>query len=176
MIFEPLAIEGVWRISLEAHCDERGFFARTFCSDEFSNYGLPATFEQSSLSRNASRGTLRGLHYQPAPYGEAKVVRCVRGSIFDVAVDLRPDSPTLGKWVAESLTAEAGTALYIAPGLAHGFQTLEDDSDVLYQITPAYRPGLGAGVRWNDPAFAINWPIANPKLSDRDATYLDWRG
>ena len=115
------------------------------------------------------------MHYQPDPHGERKVVRCVRGAVLDVAIDLRPGSPTQGRWVSETLSADNGTALYIDRGIAHGFQTLEDSSTVLYQITPPFRPGLGDGVRWNDPAFAVRWPIPDPILSDRDATYPDWR-
>lgn len=174
MTFEPLGIEGVWRVRLTPFEDDRGFFARTFCADEFAAHGLPAVFEQSSVSRNTKRGTLRGMHYQAPPHAEAKFVRCIRGAIVDVAVDIREGSPTFGQWAAEELTADNGVALYIAPGLAHGFQTLADDTDVLYQITPAFRPGLGRGVRWDDPAFDIRWPIADPLLSERDATYPDW--
>ncbi len=174
MIFEPTALDGVWRVRLQPHADERGFFARTFCGDEFAAHGLPAVFEQSSLSHNARAGTLRGLHYQAPPHAEAKFVRCVRGAVFDVAGDLREGSPTRGRWVGETLSAENGVGLYVAPGMAHGFQTLTDDADVLYQITPAFRPGLGRGVRWNDPAFGIDWPIAEPFLSERDAAYPDW--
>ncbi|MCW2396656.1 dTDP-4-dehydrorhamnose 3,5-epimerase [Sphingobium sp. B8D3B] len=154
--------------------DERGYFARTFCEAEFAAHGLSERFEQSSLSRNLLAGTLRGMHYQAAPHAEAKFVRCVRGALMDVVVDVRPGSPTCGKWVAERLTADSGTGLYIAPGLAHGFQTLVDDTDMLYQITPAFRAGFGSGVRWNDPAFGIDWPLPNPILSDRDAAYPDW--
>lgn len=154
--------------------DERGYFARTFCEAEFAAHGLSGRFEQSSLSRNLLAGTLRGMHYQAAPHAEAKFVRCVRGALLDVVVDIRPGSPTCGKWLAEKLTADGGAGLYIDPGLAHGFQTLVDDTDMLYQITPAFRPGFGAGVRWNDPAFGIDWPLPNPILSDRDAAYPDW--
>jgi dTDP-4-dehydrorhamnose 3,5-epimerase len=174
MIFEKTGIDGVLRVRLEPHRDDRGAFARTYCSEEFARRGLPSIFEQSSLSYNARTGTLRGMHYQPDPHGEAKFVRCVRGSVFDVAVDIRPDSATRGRWVGEVLSADNGVGLYIPPGFAHGFQTLEGNSDVLYQITPAYRPGLGAGVRWNDPAFAIAWPIEDVFLSERDATYPDF--
>lgn len=174
MTFEETTITGVLLVRLTPHIDERGFFARTFCAEEFAAHGLPATFEQSSLSRNDRAGTLRGMHFQPSPYAEAKFVRCVRGSIFDVAVDLRPGSSTRGRWVGETLSADDGIGLFVAPGLAHGFQTLEDDTDVLYQITPAFEPGRGAGVRWNDPAFGIRWPISSPHLSHRDATYPDW--
>jgi len=174
MIFTPLSIDGVWRVELTLMPDDRGFFARTFCAAEFAAQGLPTIFEQSSLSRNTRAGTLRGMHYQEAPHAEAKFVRCVRGALVDVVVDLRLNSPTRGRWIAENLTADGGTGLYIAPGLAHGFQTLVDNTDVLYQITPSFRPGFGAGVRWNDPAFAIDWPLPNPILSDRDASYPDW--
>lgn len=174
MTFEETAIAGVWRVALQPHADERGFFARTFCEDEFAMRGLPRIFEQSSLSRNARAGTLRGMHFQPDPHAESKFVRCVRGSVFDVAVDLRPGSPTRGRWVGETLSAANGVGLFVAAGLAHGFQTLEDDTDVLYQITPAFGPGHGAGVRWDDPAFAIAWPLPSPLLSGRDATYPDW--
>lgn len=175
MIVEPTLIEDVLRISWEPHRDERGQFARTFCMEELAASGIPSIFEQSSISSNSRRGTLRGMHYQKEPNGEAKLVRCVRGAVYDVAVDLRPRSATYGKWVAETLTADNGVALYIPLGFAHGFQTLEDESDVLYQITPAYRPGFGVGVRWNDPTLGIDWPIAEPILSERDATYGDWQ-
>ncbi len=115
------------------------------------------------------------MHFQALPHAEKKFVRCVRGAIVDVVIDLRPGSATQGKWIAETLTAENGLGLYIGAGMAHGFQTLEDNSTVLYQITPAFKPGYGLGVRWNDPAFGIEWPLANPTLSERDASYLDWQ-
>jgi dTDP-4-dehydrorhamnose 3,5-epimerase len=174
VIFEPLAIEGAWKVRLAPISDERGFFARTFCADAFEQRGLPRIFEQSSISRNGRRGTIRGMHYQAFPHAEAKLVRCVRGAIFDVIVDIRDESPTRCQWVGVGLDANGGDALYIAPGLAHGFQTLADDTDVLYQITPPFVPGHGAGVRWNDPAFGIEWPLPDPILSDRDANYADW--
>ncbi len=175
MLFEPLEIDGVYRVSLEAVRDDRGFFARTYCAEEFGAHGLHSVFEQSSISRNLKAGTLRGLHYQAEPFAEAKFVRCVRGAIFDVAVDIRPGSPTAGRWTGRRLDANGGDGLYIPKGFAHGFQTLEDDTDVLYQISPAYVPGHGAGVRWDDPAFAIAWPLPDPILSPRDAAYPDWR-
>ncbi len=175
MIFERTIIDDVWRVRLEPHVDERGFFARSFCGDEFAAHGLPAVFEQSSLSHNSRARTLRGMHFQAAPHAEKKFVRCVSGAIVDVAVDLRPGSPTRGQWVSETLTAENGIGLYIGAGMAHGFQTLEDQSTVLYQITPAFKPGYGLGARWNDPAFGIEWPLADPILSERDASYPDWQ-
>ncbi len=174
MIFTETEIKDVWRVAIEPHTDERGFFTRLFCSDEFVQRGLPRSFEQSSLSRNGRAGTLRGLHYQRDPNAEAKFVRCVRGTVFDVAVDLRPGSPTRGRWVGETLSAENGLALYVGPGIAHGFQTLCDETDVLYNITPAYRAGFGAGVRWDDPSFGITWPLPNPFMSERDADYENW--
>ncbi len=175
MIFEETRISGVWRVLASPMRDERGFFVRTFCSEAFASQGLVASFEQSSLSHNLKSGTLRGMHFQAEPDAETKFVRCVRGAVFDVAVDLRPGSPTEGHWVGETLTDENALGLYIPPGVAHGFQTLTNNSDVLYQITPAFRPGFGQGVRWNDPAFGIDWPIAHPELNTRDAGYPDWR-
>ncbi len=174
MIFAPSALDGVLKVEMSPVRDERGFFARTFCADEFSSHGLPGHFEQSSLSCNDLAGTLRGLHFQAEPNAEAKFVRCVRGAVFDVVVDLRPRSPSFRRWIGETLSAENGVALYVPPGFAHGFQTLENHSDVLYQITPAHRPGHGAGVRWDDPAFDIAWPMRPTAISDRDASYADF--
>ena len=174
MIVDCLEPDGVRLIRWEPAVDERGLFARLHCEDAFAAAGLPARFEQMSLSRNARRGTLRGMHFQAEPFAEAKLIRCARGAIFDVAVDLRPASLTMGRWVGRTLSAEEGNALFVPPGFAHGFQTLVDDTDVLYQITPAFRPGHAAGVRWNDPAFAISWPIDDPILNARDAAYPDW--
>ena len=175
MLFEPLEIDGVWHVGLDVVRDDRGFFARTFCAQEFEAHGLHASFEQSSLSRNSKAGTIRGMHYQADPFAETKLVRCVQGAIFDVALDLRPASVTLGRWVARRLDAHSGGGLYIPPGIAHGFQALEDNTDVLYQISPAYVPGHGAGVRWDDQAFGIQWPQPGPILSPRDASYPDWQ-
>jgi dTDP-4-dehydrorhamnose 3,5-epimerase len=174
MIFEETDLPGVWRVRPQPHRDERGAFLRSFCEEEFGANGLPARFEQSSVSHNTRAGTLRGMHYQPEPFSEAKFVRCIRGAVFDVAIDLRPGSPTRGRWIGETLTADNGVGLYIPRGFAHGFQVMEDRTDVLYQITPTYRPGHGAGVRWDDPAFAIDWPLPQPLLSERDANYPDW--
>ncbi|WP_308445598.1 dTDP-4-dehydrorhamnose 3,5-epimerase family protein [Methylorubrum aminovorans] len=174
VIFRETAIEGVWRVLPEPRHDLRGSFVRTFCADEFAVHGLPHLFEQSSISHNIKAGTLRGMHFQPHPYAEAKFVRCVRGAIFDVALDLRVGSRTRGRWIGEELSADNCIGLYIAPGLAHGFQTLADRTDVLYQITPSFKQGLSDGIRWDDPAFKIDWPIAEPILSERDANYADW--
>ena len=176
MRFAPLSLAGVFLISLEPHLDERGFFARAFCEQEFTRHGLPGRFPQCNISRNGRRGTLRGMHFQRPPFAEAKVVRCIRGAIFDVVIDLRPDSPTLGKWVGATLSAENGCALFVPEGFAHGFQTLEDDTDVFYHMGREFIPGKGEGLRYNDPAFGISWPVPEALLSERDASYVDWLG
>ena len=173
MRFAPTAIPGVVVVDIEAPADDRGSFGRLQCPDEFAAAGHPFTPAQTSLSRNPRAGTLRGMHYQPAPHAETKLVRAVRGRMFDVALDLRPDSPTLRKWFGIELSAENACALLIPKGVAHGFLTLEADTDVLYQISPAFSPGHEAGVRWNDAAFAIAWPRAPALISERDATYPD---
>ena len=174
MRFAETQIPGVVVVEAEPHSDARGLFARLHCPDEFAAAGHAFVPAQTSLSRNPTRGTLRGLHYQPAPYGEVKLVRCVRGRVFDVAVDLRPQSPTFRRWTGAELSAENLKALLIPEGVAHGFLTLEADADVLYQITPRYEPGHEAGVRWNDPAFSITWPEEPALVSDRDAAYEDF--
>ncbi len=169
MKFRETDIPGVLVVVPERHEDERGFFARTWCAEEFAARGLAPAIAQCSLSRNRRRGTLRGLHYQADPYGEDKLVRCTRGAAFDVAVDLRPGSPTRGRWTSVEITAENGLALYLPPGVAHGFQTLVDDTDIFYQMAQPYRPEAARGIRWDDPALGIAWPIPDPILSPRDA-------
>lgn len=173
MRFTPTDIAGVVRVEADAHRDDRGLFARLQCPEEFAAAGMDFAPVQTSLSRNPHLHTLRGMHYQPAPNAETKLVRVSRGRIFDVAVDLRPDSPTYRRWTAAELSAENLVALFIPEGVAHGFLTLEPDTDVIYQIAPAYRPGHEAGVRWDDPAFAIAWPAAPALISPRDAAYPD---
>jgi dTDP-4-dehydrorhamnose 3,5-epimerase len=173
MRFTPTEIAGVVRVETQPHSDERGLFARMHCPEAFAAAGIPFEPVQTSLSRNPHIHTLRGMHYQPAPYGETKLVRVTRGRAFDVAVDLRPASPTYRRWTAAQLSAENLVALFIPEGVAHGFLTLEPDTDVLYQIAPAYRPGHAAGVRWDDPAFAIAWPAAPALMSPADAAYPD---
>jgi dTDP-4-dehydrorhamnose 3,5-epimerase len=168
MQFEPLRLAGAYRISLEAHTDERGFFARRFCAVEFAERGLQPDFVQRSISFNTRRGTLRGLHFQAAPHGEIKLVRCTRGAAFDVIVDIRQDSSTYGQWHAERLTAENRLILYIPEGFAHGFQTLEGNTELDYEIFPKYVPEATRGIRWDDPDIAISWPIAEITLGDRD--------
>ncbi|MFZ0423168.1 MAG: dTDP-4-dehydrorhamnose 3,5-epimerase [Xanthobacteraceae bacterium] len=171
MLFEPLAIEGAFRIAIEPICDERGFFARLFSADAFAERGLEADFVQRSISYNHRRGTLRGLHYQIEPHGETKIVRCSRGSAFDVLVDLRPDSPSYGRWQAVELTSDSRLMVYIPAGCAHGFQTLADDTELTYEITPAYLPAAAQGIAWDDPDLAIRWPVQDPILSAADRNW-----
>jgi dTDP-4-dehydrorhamnose 3,5-epimerase len=175
MIFKDTGIDGVWVIEPERHEDERGFFARTWDPQEFAERGLNPDLAQCSLSFNRARGTLRGLHYQAAPQEEAKLVRCTAGAIFDVAVDLRPGSATFRDWFGVELSAENRLALYVPEGCAHGFLTLADDSEVHYQISQAYVPEAGRGVRWNDPAFGIEWPGEVVVINERDGSYPDFR-
>ena len=169
MKLEKLDIPGVYRIAIEPAADERGFFARTFCAETFAKWGLATDFVQRSMSYNKKRGTLRGLHYQAEPHAETKLVRCSRGAAFDVIVDLRPKSAYFGAWETIELSAENRHMIYIPAGCAHGFQTLVDDTELLYEITPAYVPEAARGVRWNDPALAIPWPMANPVVSAKDS-------
>lgn len=176
MRFVETEIAGVVLAEIEPASDARGAFARLHCPDDFAAAGHPFAPAQTSLSRNPQLGTLRGMHHQPGPHAEVKLVRCVRGRIFDVAVDLRPESPTHRRWTAAELSADNARALLIPEGVAHGFLTLEPDTDVLYQIAPRFEPGHEAGVRWDDPAFGIDWPFAPGILSDRDAGYPDYRG
>jgi len=173
MRFSATAIAGVVVVDPDPVSDDRGSFARLHCPDEFAAAGHPFAPLQTSLSRNTAAFTLRGLHYEAEPHAEAKLVRAVRGRIFDVAVDLRPDSPTYLAWTGAELSADNGRALLIGRGMAHGFLTLEDDTDVLYQIDRIFEPGHGRGVRWNDPAFNVAWPGSPRVISQRDATYPD---
>ena len=175
MIFKGTDIDGVWVIEPERHDDERGFFARTWEPEEFRERGLNSDLAQCSISYNRARGTLRGLHYQAAPHEEAKLVRCTAGAIFDVAVDLRPDAPTFTDWFGVELSAENRLALFVPEGCAHGFLTLADDSEVHYQISQAYVPDAGRGVRWDDPAFAIRWPSEVVVINERDKSYADFQ-
>ncbi len=174
MKFTPTKIEGVWIVEMERHLDERGWFARTWCAEELKTHGLDPCVAQCSASFNKQRGTLRGMHFQAAPHEEAKVVRCTRGTIYDVAVDLRPGSPTYLSWIAAELSEENGRSLYIPKGCAHGFQTLEDDTEILYMISCPYAPGHGRGARWNDPLLNIAWPLPESAvINQRDLTYPD---
>jgi len=174
VIFKPTELNGAWIVEPERHVDDRGLFERLWCAHEFAEYGLPTNFVQCSRSRTRKRGTLRGMHWQSDPHAEDKLVRCTRGSIWDVIVDLRPDSPTRLEHVALELDAEQGRALLVPKGFAHGFQTLEDDVEVIYHMTEFYEPAAARGARWDDPAFAIRWPIPSPILNPRDASYPDF--
>jgi len=168
LIFTPSALDGVWVIDAERHADTRGFFARTFCRAEFAAHGLPGDFPQCNVSQSARRGTVRGMHWQDEPHPEGKLVRCGRGAVYDVVADLRPGSPTRYRWLGYELSAANGRSLYVPPGFGHGFQTLTDDAEMVYQMTEPFRPGLARGARWNDPALGIAWPLPDPILSDRD--------
>jgi dTDP-4-dehydrorhamnose 3,5-epimerase len=168
--FEELALPGAYAIELEVLDDRRGFFTRTFSRDEFRARGLNPEVVQCNLSYNRRRGTLRGLHFQAQPHPEAKLVHCTRGAIFDVIVDLRADSATRFRWIAVELRADRGRLVYVPEGLAHGFQTLEDDSEVYYLMSETYHADLARGVRWNDPELAISWPLPDPIMSERDRT------
>lgn len=171
MTFHETKLSGVFEIHLEPRLDERGFFARTWCQREFEAQGLNSKLVQCSVSFNSREGTLRGIHYQAAPYAEAKVVRCTRGAIYDVVVDLRPQSPTFKGWIAVVLTAENRSMVYVPEGCAHGFLTLKDDSEVFYQMSEFYNAESACGVRWNDAAFQIAWPGKVSLISERDRSY-----
>jgi dTDP-4-dehydrorhamnose 3,5-epimerase len=171
VIFEETALPGAWRLLPERAADERGYFARTYCADDFAARGLEPAIAQCSVSYNHRRGTLRGLHFQEAPHAEVKLVRCTRGAVWDVIVDLRPGSPTYRRWAAAELTAGNGAALYIPKGCAHGLQTLADETEIFYQISVPYAPESARGYRYDDPAFAIDWPEPVAVISQRD---LSW--
>jgi dTDP-4-dehydrorhamnose 3,5-epimerase len=174
MIFTDTDIPGVVMVDIERRGDERGFFARGFCAEEFAAHGLATTFVQTNIAHNAGRGTLRGMHYQAEPHPEPKLVRCTQGAVFDVAVDLRPDSASYCRWVGVELDAANHRGLYIPAGCAHGLLTLRDHSEVSYLMGAAYVPDLARGVRWNDPAFAIEWPFEPLVMSARDAALPDF--
>jgi dTDP-4-dehydrorhamnose 3,5-epimerase len=174
MLFEPLPLGGAWLVKQERASDERGFFARTFCVREFAAQGLNGSFVQSSVSWNRQRGTVRGMHFQWPPSAEAKLVRCTRGSIEDILLDLRPRSGTFLRHVAVRLDAASGDAVYIPEGFAHGFQTLVDDVEVQYHMTTEFQPAVAGGFRWNDPAFSIRLPLEVAAIAARDAGYADF--
>ena len=175
MVLTPTPLPGVLVIELAPLADDRGFFAVGFSRKLFDEHGLNPHVEQVNVSYNAARGTLRGLHYQKPPFAEAKTVRCVRGAAFDVAVDLRPDSPTYCQWFGVELNADNRRAVYVPEGVAHGFQTLTDDTEVLYTVSAAYTPSHYGGVRWDDPVFAIDWPEAPHRIMHpRDREYADF--
>jgi len=173
MRFVETALPGVWVVELDLIADERGWFARTFDVAEFEAHGLEAAVVQCNASFNALRDTLRGLHYQAEPYGESKLLRCVRGAVFDVAVDVRPDSPSFCRWHGVELSADNHRLFFLPRGVAHGFQTLTEDSELIYQMGHEYVPDAARGIRWNDPAFAIVWPEPEGErtISERDLAF-----
>ena len=173
MKFTQTSLQDAVLIEQERHADVRGYFARTFCVQEFERAGLETVFVQANASHNVRAGTLRGMHFQRPPHGEIKLVRCVKGAIHDVIVDLRRASPTYGRWEGFDLTEENGCMLYVPAGFAHGFQTLVDDTDVAYQVSHPYTPGAEGGLRWDDPAFGIAWPLPVTTISEKDASWPD---
>lgn len=175
MRFTATPIGGACVVDIESHADARGFFARTVCAEEFARHGLNARFVQQSVSRSLGRGVLRGMHFQAAPHEEEKLVRVTGGAIWDVILDLRPASPSYRQWFGIELSSENHTALYIPKGVAHGFQTLTDSAEVLYQMTAPYTPAAERGVLWSDAAFAIAWPVLNPIVSARDQSHPLWQ-
>ncbi|CAN5835795.1 dTDP-4-dehydrorhamnose 3,5-epimerase [soil metagenome] len=174
MIFTETRLQGAFVIEPERIADERGFFARTWCEREFRDRGLNPGLVQCNISFNRKKGTLRGMHYQAKPHGEAKLVRCTMGAIYDVIVDLHPDSSSFRQWIAVGLTAENRKVLYVPEGFAHGFQSLEDETEVFYQMSEFYVADSAHGVRWDDPALGIKWPEAERIISERDAGYPDF--
>lgn len=171
MKFHPLSLEGAYLIEPDPISDERGFFARVFCKTEFEQKDLNPNLDQCSISFNHRKGTVRGMHFQKDPHAEVKIVRCTRGAIYDVVLDLRPDSPTYKKWEGVALSAENRKMLYIPEGLAHGFQTLEDNTEIFYQISRPFAPASASGVRWNDPSFNIVWPLEISIIANKDQTF-----
>ena len=176
MKFTQTPLTGAYIINLEKKTDDRGFFARTWCTQEFGQHGLNPNLVQQNMSLTLKKGTLRGMHFQTPPHAETKVVRCTRGAIYDVIIDLRPNSPTHKHWFGVELTAKNYQMIYVPEGFAHGFVTLTDNSEVSYLVTAFYNPESDSGVRYNDPAFNIKWPIPITTISDKDASFPDYQG
>ncbi|HXI88173.1 MAG TPA: dTDP-4-dehydrorhamnose 3,5-epimerase [Parvularculaceae bacterium] len=180
MKFHQSPLSGAYTIELEKRGDDRGFFARFFCTEEFAAHGLARSFAQINNSLTGKKGTLRGMHYQLPPSAEVKVVRCIRGALFDVILDLRPQSPTFGEWFGETLTADNRLMMYCPQGFAHGFITLEENTEAFYLVSDLYAPELERGVRYNDPKFDIEWPIEPSEISAKDKSWPDfdpeWHG
>lgn len=174
MIFEKTPIKGAWLVDLKKIGDERGFFSRAWCSQEFENHGISSDLSQANLSFSKQAGTLRGMHFQKSPHSEMKAVRCIRGSLWDVIIDLRPKSETFLQSFGAELSEENRKMLVLPEGCAHGFQTLEDDTEAFYLVSAAYAPSFEAGIRWNDPAFNIAWPIAPTEISQKDSQHPDY--
>jgi dTDP-4-dehydrorhamnose 3,5-epimerase len=175
MIFKETKLKGAFIVELEPIKDHRGFFARSWCQKEFEAHGLNSDFLQANITFSSKKGTLRGLHYQIAPYEEIKLVRCTRGAIFDVIIDLRPGSPTYKQWLGTELTADNHKMIYIPAGFAHGYQIQADNTEVFYQVTQFYAPGHERGIRWDDPAFKIQWPRVEKRIvSEKDKSWQDY--
>lgn len=175
MIVSETELKGAFIVELERREDRRGFFALSWSQKEFESLGLSSLLVECNISFNSKKGTLRGMHFQVAPYAQAKLVRCTSGSVYDVIIDLREDSPTFKQWSAVELTAENHKALYVPEGFAHGFQTLEDRTEILYQMSEIYAPECSRGIKWNDPLFSVEWPPAERIIIDRDNSFEDWK-
>jgi dTDP-4-dehydrorhamnose 3,5-epimerase len=175
MRFIRTPLEGAYVIEMEPKIDDRGIFARTFCREEFRAHGLKADVVQCNLSSNARRGTVRGLHYQLAPFAEVKMVRCTKGAIYDVIVDIRVSSPSYLQWFGVELTSRNQRVVYVPEGFAHGYETLADDSEVSYMVSQAYAPEYERGIRWNDPSLQIQWHVSRPIVSAKDQGYADYQ-
>ena len=174
MIFTETKLKGAYIVDIKRIEDDRGFFGRAWCQKEFEEMGLSANVVQSNLSSNKKKGTLRGMHFQVTPFAESKLVRCTRGALYDVIIDLRPASPTYMQWLGVELTADSFRMLYVPENFAHGFLTLEDNTDITYQVTQFYAPGAERGIRYNDPAFNIQWPIDPQIISEKDKAHADF--
>jgi dTDP-4-dehydrorhamnose 3,5-epimerase len=174
VIFEPAEIDGTFLVSMEPRGDERGWFARAWCEEEFRAVGVDIRAVQTNVSFNVHRGTIRGLHWQVEPYGETKLVRCTAGEVFDVAADVRPDSPTYGRWQGARLRAGDQRLVFVPAGCAHGYQALTDGAEISYQVSHAYVPGAERGIRWDDPGFGIEWPVAEAIVSEKDSSWPDF--
>ena len=176
MTFKETKLKGAYIIEIEPIEDERGFFARSFCRKEFEKHGLNTCIEQNNISFNKKKGTIRGMHYQSAPHEESKLVSCTKGSIYDVIIDIQPDSSTYCQWYAVELNSSDYKMIYIPEGFAHGFQSLEDNTLVSYQMSEFYHPECARGARWDDSAFLIQWPLSSPIISQNDMDYLNFKG
>ncbi len=175
MIFTETKLKGAYILDIKKREDARGFFARSWCQKEFEDHDLTSQLRQANISLSLKKGTLRGMHYQVVPYREAKLVRCTRGALYDVIVDLRPDSPTYKEWIGVELTADNYRMLFVPEGFAHGFLTMEDNTEASYQVSEFYTPGAEQGLRYNDPAFGIEWPLEVQVISEKDANWPDFR-
>lgn len=174
MLFSETKLKGAYLIEIQRLEDDRGFFGRTFCQNELGKVGLNNNVAQANVSYNKKKGTLRGMHYQTAPYGETKLLRCTRGAIYDVIIDVRPDSPTYKQWIAAELSEDNYKMLYVPENFAHGFLTLQDNTEVIYQVSQFYTPGAERGIRYDDPAFSIEWPLDVRVISGKDASWPDY--